>query len=446
MGPAYTWIMAVPFALSHGDPRSFTILLSLLSLVSATAIYVFVKKIIGLTAALFVYGWVLLAPFFVFNSTVASSPSPLTSLFVFFIIFSYELFINKKTIFWIPLLFLCGLFFQFEIAFAFFVIPAILVLLIIFEPKKLFDRNLSIGILLMAATFVPQLLFDLRHDFLITRGFLGLFSESENSLYSNQHPFFTRLADRAWSFGDDFLRMVLLFRNPYIVLPAVGVMIYGWHLSKQKQLLVMLISIIGVFYIGLSIYPGPIWDWYRAGLPIVYVLLFTTPFSLIWEKFKVSRLLILAFFLSIAYKAISPQSIVLQLQGKTEYNVSSRKTQETVLDYVYQSADGSPFSYFAYTPPVYDYIWQYNFWWYGQKRYNYLPKNWQMSIPLLGIGTQGLPPKPNEDLFYLIIEPNPDRPWEPDGWKKSFIKAGTVIESKVFPGEVVVEKRITQNP
>lgn len=433
MGPVYTWMLAVPFAISRGDPRSFTIFLSLLSLVSAGATYAFVKKVAGLTAGLFACAWVLFAPFFVFNATVASSPAPLNSLFIFYIICAYELFVNNKTIFWIPLLFLCGLFFQFEIAFSLFVIPATLILFFIFRPKKLFDRNFVAGIFLLVLTFIPQLLFDFRHNFLITKGFLNIFSGSGNSLYSNQHPLLMRFADRAWSFGDDFLRMVLLFRNPLIVFPVLVTIVYGWFISKQKKLFQILISIIIVFYIGFSLYPGPIWDWYRAGLPIVYTLLFTIPFAAIFNKYKFTRIFILVLFLSIALKAIYPQPI--------KYNISSRKTQELILDYVYKSANGKLFSYFAYTPPVYDYVWQFDFWQYGQRKYGYLPKNWQMSIPLLGIGVQAGQPKFNEGLFFLIMEPNPDRPWEREGWEKN--KLGKIIETKYFPGDVIVEKRTT---
>lgn len=431
MGPVYTWMLALPFAISHGDPRSFTVFLSLLSLFSAGAIYIFIKKIVGVTAAIFACAWVLFTPFFIFNSTVASSPAPLTSLFPFFIIFSYKLFVDKKTIFWIPLLFLCGLFFQFEIAFALFVMPVVLILMIVF--KSLPNKYFFFGLLLFFLTFIPQILFDLRHNFLISKGFMNLFFGSNNSLYGNQNSLFGRFGERAWSFGDDFLRMALIFRHPLIVIPVVATMIFGWYISGQKNLLKILLTIITVFYIGLSLYPGPIWDWYRAGLPIVYSLLFVIPLAAIWGKYKFTRIFIFVLLFSIVFKVNYPQS--------GEYNVSSRKTQENILDYVYKSAEGKPFSYFAYTPPVYDYVWQYDFWQYGQNKYGYLPKNWQMSIPLLGIGVQAGVPKPDEGLFYLIMEPNPERPWERNGWKES--KIGKILEIKIFQGDVIVEKKTT---
>lgn len=441
MGPLFTWLMAIPFAISRGDSRSFSIFLSLISLTSAGAIYLFIKKTVGITAGLFVCAWVLLMPFFVFNSTVVSSPSILTSLFVFFIIFAFELFVKKRTFFWVPLLFLCGLFFQFEIAFALFAIPTVLILMIVF--KTLPNMHFFLGLFLFGITFVPQFLFDIRHNFLITKGFINLFSGSGGSnLYATHNSLLTRFGERAWSFGDDFLRMALIFRSPFVVLPVIGAMVYGWYVSKQKNLFQILISIVAVYYVGLSLYPGPIWDWYRAGLPIVYSLFLIIPLSVIWDKYKLAPVAILVLFLAIFYKAIDPQSVLLQLQNKVVYNVSSRKTQEAVLDYVYQSAGKKPFSYFAYTPPVYDYIWQYDFWQYGKNKYGYLPKNWAMGIPLLGIGVQAGVPKTDEGLFYLIMEPNPDRPWERSGWELG--KVGKILEIKVFPGDVIVEKRTTE--
>lgn len=214
----------------------------------------------------------------------------------------------------------------------------------------------------------------------------------------------------------------------------------GWVLILKNKLkieinfLKILLAILGVFYVGFSFYPGPLWVWYRAGLPIVYVLLVAVPLGFLWEKIKISRFLIIPLFLIIF-------SQTLTLLPKPVNDVAIISTQKKVLDYVYTSAAGQQFSYFAYTPPVYDYIWQYDFWFYGQRKYAYLPKNWQMGVPLLGIGIQNKPPVGDEKLFYLIIEPNHDRPWEPQGWIKNYIKTGKVLETKQFPGDVIVEKR-----
>ena len=64
----------------------------------------------------------LFAPVFVGNSQVVLSPHPLTFLFPVFVIFMIRLFVMNQLKYWVPLLFLMGLFFQLEVAFAAFVV------------------------------------------------------------------------------------------------------------------------------------------------------------------------------------------------------------------------------------------------------------------------------------------------------------------------------------
>lgn len=437
MGPFWTWLMAIPFAFSRGNPASFSIFLSIISLASSALTFIVAKKYFGSVTALFTTGFTLLAPIFVFNSTVAASPHPLTFLFILFIWFTYELFVKSKSFFWIPLLLLIGLFFQFEIGFALFTLPTIIILFLAFRARKTLGRHFLIGTLLLCLTFLPQALFDIRHNFLITNGILKIFSGG-NSLYGSYSPLPNRFLERAWSFGDDFLTMAVLLRHWAFVGLLLILMIWGHFLQSQKNFLKVLLIILGTYYVGFSLYPGPLWVWYRAGLPIVYVLLLTIPLGILWEKVKLTRVIILAVLLVISSKAINIQTDIA--------DAAMLKTQTRVLDYIYQSASGQPFSYFIYTPPVYDYVWSYDFWWYGQQKYGYLPQNFQMTIPLLGIGEQAKPPTGEEKLFYLIMEPNRERPWEIAGWKKSFIKTGKTVEAREFPGDVIVEKRTNESP
>ncbi|MCL4397673.1 glycosyltransferase family 39 protein [Patescibacteria group bacterium] len=449
MGPIWTWLMAIPFALSRGNPISFTIFLSILSLTSSVITFFLVRKYLGPVIAIIVSGITLLAPVFVTNSTIVASPHPLTFLFIFFIWCSYELFINQKRIFWVPLLVLTGLFFQFEIGFALFTLPVLIVLFVTFRGWRTLGKSFLMGLFLVGLTFLPQVAFDFRHDFLISRGILKIFSGS-NSLYGTHASLPQRFLDRAWSFGDDFLTMVLLFREWFIVVPTVILMLWGSYLAWKKKLepqlsfIKICAIIIVVFYVGFSFYPGPLWVWYRAGLPIVYALLFSIPLGILWQKYRYLRLPLLLLFLMIIYKAISPAALLSEIKGSTTSDTANLKVQQMVLDYVYSSSDGKPFAYFAYTPPVYDYIWQYDFWQYGQQKYKRLPENFRMSIPLLGIGSQATPPTGKEGLFYVIIEPNRERPWEIAGWEKSFIKIGKILETQNFPGDIIVEKRITE--
>ena len=448
MGPLWTWLLAIPFILGSASPVAPVIFFSVLGSLSAVIVYKFLSPI-NKSAAIFSFLGVLFAPILITYSNLVASPHPLSFLFIFYIWFLCKIAIDQESKYFIPLLFLVGLFFQLEIGFALFTLPAILVTLVLFHNvKQIFSKHFFIGLVVFSLTFLPQLLFDLRHNFLITNGFLSLF-QGKGTLYGAHDPIFVRFFERAKSFRDDFALMALYIQPTILAIFTLLLSFGGWGLAVKEKLknhtnlFKVLFAIIFTFYVGFSFYPGPLWTWYRAGLPVVYIIFLMTGLAVIFNKVKLLRPIILILLAIFIIQGANLQNISDRVMGKEINDNAILQNQEQALDYVYKLAAGRSFSIFAYTPPVYDYIWQYNFFWYGQKKYGYLPKNWQMGIPLLGIGEQSKPPKMDEGLFFLILEPNSERPWEPEGWKKSYIKYGKIINTQTFPGKIVVEERTT---
>lgn len=447
MGPLWTWLLAMPFVLSGGSPVANVIFFSILGTFGGLAVYKFLLPI-SHSAAVFSFLGVLFAPVMIAYSNLVANPHPLSYLFIFYLWFLYRIVIDREIIFWPPLLFLVGLFFQLEIGFALFTIPAILAVIAVFgQWRNLANRYLFLGLLLFGLTFLPQALFDLRHNFLISRGVLALLS-GKSSLYGSHDPLLIRFFERAKSFRDDFILMALFIQPTILAAFAFLLSATGWMLAFKKKLrpylnmFKLLVTVIITFYVGFSFYPGPLWTWYRAGLPVAYVMLLMAGLAIVWEKITQLRPILITLLLIFIVQGINPQRMSDYVAGKPISDNAILQNQEMAIDYVYKNATGRPFSYFAYTPPVYDYVWQYNFWWYGQKKYGYFPKNWQMGVPLLGIGEQSKPPKSDEGLFFLIIEPNYERPWEPDGWRQSYIKYGQVLSTYEFPGKIIVEERV----
>ena len=87
------------------------------------------------------------------------------------------------------------------------------------------------------------------------------------------------------------------------------------------------------------------------------------------------------------------------------------------IDWVYEKAGEQGFSVYNYLPSVLDYPYQYLFWWYGQKKYGYLPSR-RAGNPL-----------------YLIYEPDPYLPEFQKRWLTEFRSPdkGPVIGRKEFP-------------
>ncbi len=103
--------------------------------------------------------------------------------------------------------------------------------------------------------------------------------------------------------------------------------------------------------------------------------------------------------------------------------VEHYKNEIAAIDFVYKYADGKNFKVYTYLPSVYDYPYQYLFWWYGQKKYGYIPGEYVYSpnkptyIPSQD-KFQGR--KDNfSGLVFLIKEPNRGYNWR-SGWEASY--------------------------
>lgn len=447
MGPLWTWFLSPPFFLSAGNPSANVIYLSLFSLTTALlGAYLLTKKL-GKTTGILALFFMLFAPAFITGSQVILSPYPLIYLYVFSLIFSVEVFVEKKARFAWLLILLTGIFFQFEIAFAIFSFLAFLSLFVFFRGWWLFkSRSFWMGISLFAVTLIPQILFDLRHHFLISQSLVSFFTGGSNSLYRQSTPFFLRVFQRLYSFYEDATTMAF-FGSWYLNLVLLVMATWGWLVAfkKSKKVFLAYFRVLTVtlvtFFVGFSLYPGPIWGWYRAGLPIVYILFLSLPLAVLWQFNRKIRLVIITVLLFLFVPSLNPWGVWQNLVHPTVGGVPTVRNQKMAIDQVYSLAQNRPFNYFVYTPPVYNYIWQHDFWWYGQKKYGYLPTNWETSVPLLGIGREVLRPVTGAGLTFLIIEPDSERPGEAANWVHSYIKFGQIVKNVKLDSDIIIEER-----
>ncbi len=451
MGPLWTWILSIPFIIGSGHPAAIVIFFSLICTLSIVLTYIFVKKHVNPHSAIIVLIFLCFAPIYTYGSQIISSPHPLIFIFIFFIWLSFLVFIKKKPIYFVPLGFLIGLFFQFEIGFAIFTLPTVLFLIIGSKYWGLFkSKYFYIGIIFGLLTFIPQILFDIRHEFLITNSVVNLFTGKANNLYGTPLPIDQRLISRLLIFKEDMISYALFIKPWYLALALLCLSLVGWilviknRLRNELNLAKILLIILFGFYFGYVLYPGPLWDWYRLGLAIVYILLIVVPLGVLWEKFKPLGILAIILITLGINQSILAIGIERIINKQPIEDRAVLQNQLLAIDYSYANAKGKPFNYYAYTPPVYDYVWQYHLFWYAQKKYGYLPSNFQMGVPILGTGINKAPPKKGEGLIFLIMEPDHERPWQVNGWRKTFIKVGKVVNTSTFPGGIIVEERFAK--
>lgn len=178
LGPFFIYFAAIPFFLSGGNPLGWSITASLLGILTTITIYIVGKRMYdgktGLFAS-FIYGSSMLAAFYdrqFWNPMFV----PLFSLLIGF--FSFRLLqSSKKSVIWLAVL--LGLSFHIHLSLLIF-FP--LVVYVIFKKRKLLGRRLIVwSLVIFILLQLPQIFFEVRHNFINTRAAFSVISAKSNN-------------------------------------------------------------------------------------------------------------------------------------------------------------------------------------------------------------------------------------------------------------------------
>jgi len=173
-GPGWYYLLFPGYLLSSGDPASAVVTMILLGLVQIF----FVQKYFGLNAAILVST----VPAFFSIAQSAWNPFPMTM--VSFAILAVLKVLEKNKILTIKKSLILGLFssigFHFSSAFAIFYPLFILLSLLLKKiPFKL--RHISIFLVALCFGFIPQVIFEFRHNFMQTRSIISYLNSQVGS-------------------------------------------------------------------------------------------------------------------------------------------------------------------------------------------------------------------------------------------------------------------------
>lgn len=160
------------------------------------------------------------------------------------------------------------------------------------------NKHFFIGIVLVVASLLPLVFFDLKHDFANTRPVLSFFENKNQSyapsvsnLFEGLKLYPTSLVRMIFSFGDNNIAKEYSYCGQYIqernnAIPQTLILITGailviflvWSIRNNKKNLWRIVAIqLFIYLIGLGIYGvllnGPLFEHYISGLFPVFVLL-----------------------------------------------------------------------------------------------------------------------------------------------------------------------------
>ncbi len=448
-GLARYYLLAIPFILSGGDPYASIILEIILWALGGF----FLLKLVSRYGnwLMFTAGslWVA-SNYIVLTNLYAFNPNPVTLLTPLLIFLIQKYITGKKFIFALLAFFLGGLLFNFEMNAGVFMPLVIFFSVLVSKAELLKKKSFWISTLAFVATIIPQILFDLKHNFLMSKSILSFLAQSQGRGIAE-------ISLRILSIYQSFygtLSATLMNEKVLTNITVILFLIYLIIRLKQRKtsldsLSVICFMFILVPFIGYVILPVQINAWHLGAPMVAAILLLIIILSKI--KFKLLSG-------SISY-IISALIIFLAVSNLVKFYTHDRfvKNQDpsifsneiAAIDYAYKYANNKNFKVYTYLPSVIDYPYQYLIWWHGLKEYGYLPEDYAYAPNKpryisnkenFSASPDSLKKRENSNLVFLIEEPNHN--YTRFGWEGDFIKLENVEVQMVGPIRIDIRKEV----
>lgn len=425
-GPWWYIFLLIPYILVNGNPQGIAVFMALTGVCTIITTfflgYIAGGKKLGVVLALLIS----FSPSLIGISSQIWNPNiaPLFVSLVYLLLFIEYKSDSSSWVTSIILGLLLGFLFDSEIVFGTLFFIGIIISLLLFLRKKIHILQVLSFMGGIFVIFSPRILFELRHKFLMSESIVAAFTHGTphagelTSQFVSRSIFFINLWADSLS-GHNFFIAILM-----IVFTLVTSVIFYQRIARITQMILLTQwVIIGVFLLGLTLFSHDIWPHYTVGLPIVYIVLFGLCLSF-WIKTKQGRFLSIILVFLLFWINVLPFQLISAVQKPLFIgDASVYRNQLQVIDYVYQQAHYAKFKYIVYTPPVYDYTYQYLFQWYGRKKYGYVPE------------------KNHAGLFFVIMEPDTQYPSRLRDWLAARKQDGVIEKTVTMPSGIVVQTR-----
>ncbi|HVZ67442.1 MAG TPA: glycosyltransferase family 39 protein [Patescibacteria group bacterium] len=427
-GPWWYYMLSPFFFIFQGDPRGIAIVMAVFGILSIILSYFVGKKIGGDFVGLAFAGVVSVSPIMISLSSQIWNPNiaPFPVLLIMFILADLYSQKKEKFIYYFCLGALLSLILDIELVFGSIFLIGMLVSMLFVKRIKLSIKSIFLFVLGFVLVLLPRIVFDLRHNLLMTNAFISYF---KNGAEPQSLTFMQLVMSRLNVFFGDYSSALgggnRIIGGIVLIYTAIVLIVYFRKARELEKIFIKITTtVIAVFVLGTIFFSHDIWSHYLVGLPVFYIFLFVMGTSLVAIKKKNTIPLIIVLIVCVIN--FNPVAFVSNFNKPLWVgDASVYRNQIGVIDYVYANAKGHDFKYVVYTPPVHDYTYQYLFRWYGPKTYKYAPSD-------------------KSKLAFFIIEPDPSNPGRITDWLKARVGDGNIINTKTLKGGIVVQTRINK--
>lgn len=457
LGPFWYYFNLIPFVAGGGNPSHIVYWQILWYQISVIALWFIIKKK-NISLATIISLCLLLMPTG-FNTARyfwnANSMPFFTTLY--FASFLYALRTNhlapttnnseQSTLLLLGLV--AGVAMQIEAAFGILFFPFAL---IYFLSIKLKLKKILAIVLGFFVTLLPQILFELKHGFIMSKLLLSEIA-GRGDMLGEKITLAERFVQRWEHFRDLLFHSSHLPPNylPYLLVASLIVFLGVFTLRKKVKseeveiwsLSFYFLIFAAIFYL---LFPQKLKIWYTLGLSVPIVIFFGSFLNFLYEsRITILKAIgIIVISLTVYYSIKSQVDYTRFVASKPSDDRSNMRNELTALDWVYQNAGGEGFRVYSYLPSVYDYPYNHLFWWYGNSKFGYQPfetaylpnqPEYIRDVNKLWTNRREIGPR---NLTFLIIEEDMDMPIRTEAWLGNFSKLCLARET-TFPWHAKVE-------
>ena len=431
-GPLWYYLLAFSTGIFSGDPWGGIVLMVIISMLVLLTVYFWMRKLFGEKAALVTLFLFAVSSEACAAATYAWNPHPMWLLIVIYI-FAFYSTIYKTNKFNILLWPVIGLMFHFQTALAVFILLASVIYVLIFARKIVLNRNFTIGIGLFLLMFLPQAVFDIRHDFLMSRSVLSLLTGSERGLFVGGEKsgylglLGSHLDSLYGNFRSAFINDGLAKYLPNLFIAVILssiLLIIGKtkvFLKKESEFVLFIAKLLLIIILLTFVYPFPLRYWFLTGFQSFYLIIL----GLLLSKFLTNRLgvifvaLLFAILIFYSWQRIN----LLYFNPPNDGGAEKIKGKLSAIDYIYNHSKDKNYGLLIFTPAVYTDAYDYLIWWHGSRQHGY--------VPYAG----------KKETFYLLIEPDHSKMWSYEGWLQTVVKTGKILETTTLSTGLIIQKR-----
>lgn len=442
LGPFWYYFNLIPFIFSNGNPLWLVFWQIFWFHLSVIISYFLIQKI-NPKFALISSILLLISPVsFLINRFSFNANAIVFATIIFFSIYFST--ISKPTKY--KLFFLgsiAGIALQLQAAFAVLLFP-----FTFFTNFRYSKKLLFFGFII---TLIPQLTFEISKKFIMTRSIINEILGKTGYLYL-PIGFYEKITNRyelLKSLINQSLYLPFFLGLIIFIISIIFVYYYSKHQKPNKDISNIGLSLLSFFVFSLIFYiifPYQLKDWYLYGLTVPAILLISLFLTKIFSHNKFSKITTSLLIIFLTILSISKNLNYLNnIKNNPSSDPSNLKNQLDIVNAIYQQADDRGFSVYSYLPSVYDYTYQYLFWWYGTKKYHYQPEKitylpnqpeyikdnylfWQKTKPS------------TDNLTFLIIQEAQHLPEAASNWLTHFSSL-CYYSDLTFPWKVTLETR-----